>query len=130
MIKFIEAAAKKYKIDPAIIAAIIEQESGGDAVVVSHAGAVGLMQLMPRTAGGLGVNPYDPAQNIDGGTRYFLYQYKAFGNIEQALAAYNAGPGNVRNGNYLFIPETQRYVANVPRLVEKYQRLFAQVRKK
>lgn len=124
--QYIEAAANKYKVDPAIIAAIIEQESGGNAAAVSHAGAIGLMQLMPRTARGLGVNPYDPAQNIDGGTRYLLYQYKAFGNIEQALAAYNAGPGNVQNGRYMFIPETRGYITKVPRLVEKYRHVFAE----
>ncbi|HEX3030673.1 MAG TPA: lytic transglycosylase domain-containing protein [Bacillota bacterium] len=121
----IEATAKKHNIDPAIIAAIIEQESGGNPSAGSHAGAQGLMQLMPRTARGLGVDPWDPAQNIEGGTRYFLYQYKRFGNLEQALAAYNAGPGNVLNGNYLYISETQRYIRNVPVLIAKYQRLFA-----
>lgn len=126
----IETAAKKYDVDAAIIAAIIEQESGGNPTAGSHAGAIGLMQLMPRTARGLGVDPYDPAQNIDGGTRYFLYQFKRFGNIEQALAAYNAGPGNVLNGNYLYIPETQRYIRNVPVLIEKYERVFAQARNK
>jgi len=128
--RLIETTARKYQTDPAIIAAIIEQESGGNAAAVSRAGAVGLMQLMPGTARGLEVDPYDPAQNIDGGTRYFLYQYRTFGNLEQALAAYNAGPNNVRNGNYLFIPETRGYVTNVPRLIEKYRRLFAQSQKK
>lgn len=121
----IQLTSRKYNIDPAIIAAIIEQESGGNPEAGSSAGAQGLMQLMPRTARGLGVNPWNPLQNIDGGTRYFLYQYKRFGNFEQALAAYNAGPGNVINGNYLYIAETQRYIRNVPVLVNKYQRLFA-----
>lgn len=126
--KEIEAASKKYDVDPAIIAAIIEQESGGNPDAGSRAGAQGLMQLMPRTARGLGVDPWDPAQNIDGGTRYFLYQYKRFGNLEQALAAYNAGPGNVLNGNYLYITETQGYIRNVPLLIDKYQRVFAEAR--
>lgn len=128
--KYIEATSKKYDVDPAIIAAIIEQESGGNATVQSHAGAIGLMQLMPSTARGLGVNPYDPAQNIDGGTRYFMIQYRQFGSVVQALAAYNAGPNNVRNGNYLYFPETQGYITKVPRLIEKYQRIFAKVRSK
>lgn len=127
---FIEASSKKYNVDPAIVAAIIEQESGGNSGAGSHAGAIGLMQLMPRTARGLGVNPYDPAQNIDGGTHYFFYQYKRFGNLEQALAAYNSGPGNVLNGNYQYIPETQGYIRNVPRLISKYQRIFAKAKKK
>lgn len=120
----IEITAKKHDIDPAIIAAIIEQESGGNPNAGSNAGAQGLMQLMPKTAKGLGVDPWNPLQNIEGGTTYFLYQYKRFGNMEQALAAYNAGPGNVINGNYLYIGETQRYIRNVPVLVGKYQRLF------
>jgi len=122
--RLIEEAANKYEVDPAIIAAIIEQESGGNSEAVSRAGAIGLMQLMPGTARGLGVDPYDPAQNIDGGTRYFLYQYRTFGSIELACAAYNAGPNNVRNGRYLYIPETRGYMSNVPRLVEKYRKVF------
>lgn len=125
----IDVTSRKYHIDPAIIAAIIEQESGGNPEAGSRAGAQGLMQLMPATARGLGVNPWDPLQNIEGGTRYFLYQYKRFGNLEQALAAYNAGPGNVINGNYLYIAETQRYIRNVPVLVNKYQQIFAKAKK-
>lgn len=121
---YIQASSKKWQVDPAIIAAVIEQESGGNPKAGSRAGAQGLMQLMPRTARGLGVDPWDPAQNIDGGTHYLLYQYKRFGNLEQALAAYNAGPGNVINGNYLYISETQRYIRNVPRLIEKYREVF------
>lgn len=121
----IERASRKYNLDPAVIAAVMEQESGGDATAGSHAGAIGLMQLMPRTARGLGVDPYDPAQNIDGGTKYLTIQLKRFGNLEQALAAYNAGPNNVTNGNYLYISETQNYIRNVPVLVNKYQQLFA-----
>lgn len=128
--KYINTAANKYKVDPAIIAGIIEQESGGDAAAHSPAGAIGLMQLMPKTAQGLGVNPYDPAQNIDGGTKYFMYQYRTFGSVELALAAYNAGPNNVRNGNYLYFSETQGYINKVPRLIQKYQRIFDQARKK
>ena len=121
----IDASAKKYRVDPAIIAAIIEQESGGNPNAVSRAGAIGLMQLMPGTARGLGVDPHDPAQNIDGGTRYFLYQYRTFGSIEKALAAYNAGPGNVKSGRYLYLPETRGYISNVPILVKKYRKQFA-----
>ena len=119
--KEIQAASEKYGIDPALIAAIIEQESGGNPDAGSHAGAIGLMQLMPKTAEGLGVNPYDPAENIDGGTKYIAIQLKRFGSLELALAAYNAGPGNVLNSRYLYISETQNYIRNVPALVNKYE---------
>lgn len=122
--KEIQAASTKYGIEPAVIAAIIEQESGGNPDIQSPAGAIGLMQLMPRTAQGLGVNPYDPGQNIEGGTKYLAIQLNRFGSLEMALAAYNAGPGNVLNSRYLYISETQNYIRNVPALVNKYQRQF------
>ncbi|WML44319.1 lytic transglycosylase domain-containing protein [Neobacillus sp. PS3-40] len=124
--KEIQAASSKYGIDPAVIAAVIEQESGGNPNVQSPAGAIGLMQLMPRTAHGLGVNPYDPAENIEGGTKYLAIQLNRFGSIEMALAAYNAGPGNVLNSRYLYISETQNYIRNVPALATKYQRQFTE----
>ena len=122
--KEIQAASTKYGIEPAVIAAIIEQESGGNPDIQSPAGAIGLMQLMPRTAQGLGVNPYDPGQNIEGGTKYLAIQLNRFGSLEMALAAYNAGPGNVLNSRYLYISETQNYIRNVPALANKYQRQF------
>jgi hypothetical protein len=122
--KEIQAASTKYGIDPAVIAAVIEQESGGNPDVQSPAGAIGLMQLMPRTAHGLGVNPYDPAQNIEGGTKYLAIQLNRFGSLELALAAYNAGPGNVLSSRYLYISETQNYIRNVPALADKYQHKF------
>jgi membrane-bound lytic murein transglycosylase MltF len=122
--KEIQAASTKYGIDPAVIAAVIEQESGGNPDAQSPAGAIGLMQLMPRTAQGLGVNPYDPAQNIEGGTKYLAIQLNRFGSLELALAAYNAGPGRVLNSRYLYISETQNYIRNVPALASKYQRQF------
>lgn len=122
--KEIQAASVKYGIDPAIIAAMIEQESGGNPDAESPVGAIGLMQLMPGTAQGLGVNPHDPTQNIDGGTNYLAMQLSRFGSLELALAAYNAGPGNVLNSRYLYISETQNYMRNVPALVNKYKNKF------
>jgi len=122
--KEIEVAAKKYSIEPSLIAAVIEQESGGDPNSVSPVGALGLMQLMPSTAKFLNVNPSDPAQNIDGGAQYLQIQLKAFGNLPEALAAYNAGPGNVQNNSWSKIPETLNYVQRVPRLISKYERIW------
>ncbi|MDP4126019.1 MAG: lytic transglycosylase domain-containing protein [Bacillota bacterium] len=122
--KEIEVSAKKYTLEPALIAAIIEQESGGDPNSVSPVGALGLMQLMPSTAKFLNINPYDPAQNIDGGAHYLQMQLKEFGNLPEALAAYNAGPGNVENHNWSKIPETLNYVQRVPSLISKYERIW------
>ncbi|TGE31736.1 lytic transglycosylase domain-containing protein [Desulfosporosinus sp. Sb-LF] len=122
--KEIEVSAKKYTLEPALIAAVIEQESGGDPNSVSPVGALGLMQLMPSTAKSLNVNPYDPAQNIDGGAHYLQIQLKEFGNLPEALAAYNAGPGNVENHSWAKIPETLNYVQRVPNLINKYERLW------
>nr|WP_314807032.1 lytic transglycosylase domain-containing protein [uncultured Selenomonas sp.] len=111
----IHAAAAKYAVDPKLISAVAEVESGGNQSAVSSAGAVGVMQLMPETAAGLGVNPYDMKSNVEGGTKYLREMLDTFdGDVKKAVAAYNAGPNAVKA--YGGIPpyaETQNYVNNV-----------------
>ncbi|GMA52135.1 hypothetical protein GCM10025857_34920 [Alicyclobacillus contaminans] len=111
----IQTASDRYGIPTSIIRSVIEQESGMNPTATSPAGAIGLMQLMPDTAAALGVNPWDPAQNIDGGTRYLAQLLSQFhGDMRSALAAYNAGPGAVQAyGGVPPYPETQNYVQQV-----------------
>ena len=112
----ISAAAARNGVDPGLLTALIRQESGFDPNAGSPAGAQGLAQLMPGTAAGLGVtNPFDPVQSIEGGAKYLRQQLDRFGgNVEHALAAYNAGPGAVaRFGGVPPYAETQNYVRKV-----------------
>lgn len=105
------AAARRHGIPEDLFLRLVQQESGWNPRARSHKGALGLAQLMPFTARKLGVDPHDPAQNLEGGARYLAAQYRAFGSWKLALAAYNAGPGAVRK--YGGVPpyrETRDYV--------------------
>lgn len=106
--------ARRQGVDPDLVSRVIRQESGGNPRALSSAGARGVMQLMPGTARDLGVNIDDPMDNIRGGIKYLGQQLAAFGTPELALAAYNAGPGNVRKyGGVPPFKETQNYVRNI-----------------
>jgi soluble lytic murein transglycosylase-like protein len=119
----IRAASEKYEVDPNLVRAVIKAESSFRPDAVSSAGAMGLMQLMPSTAEGLGVeDPLDPAQNINGGVKLLRRLLRKYdGDVSLALAAYNAGPGAV--DRYDGIPpykETQTYVKRVLTYMRKW----------
>ncbi len=112
----VEKISNKYGVDEKLVQAVIKQESGYNPKAKSHAGALGLMQLMPTTAKSLGVkDPLNPAQNIEGGVKYLKSMLEEFnGNTILALAAYNAGPNAVKK--YGTVPpykETQNYVKSI-----------------
>ena len=119
----INEMAEKYNLDPALVAAIAEQESGFNQSAQSEAGALGIMQLMPRTAEGLGVDPSDLRGNLEGGAKYLRQMLDKYdGDVEKALAAYNAGPGSLDsvNGDISQLSgETQKYV---PSVMERYNK--------
>ena len=108
----LQEIARANDISPHLLEALVWQESRWNQTAVSRAGAIGLAQLMPGTARDLGVDPHDPIQNLSGGARYLRQQLNRFnGDVEKALAAYNAGPGRVMTaGGIPSIPETQAYV--------------------
>jgi hypothetical protein len=114
----------KYEVDPDLARAVMQNESGGNPNAVSSAGAIGLMQLMPGTAKGLGVDPRDPKRNLEGGIKYLAQLSDKYdGDFVKTLAAYNAGSSRVDSyGGVPPFPETQRYVKNVLALYRKYSR--------
>ncbi len=111
----IQELAMRFDLSPSLLEAVVWQESRWRANAVSPAGARGLAQLMPGTARDLGVDPDDPMQNLEGGARYLREQLDRFdGDLEKALAAYNAGPGRVIRANGIpNIRETREYVAAI-----------------
>ncbi len=122
----IEALIQKYAnqngLKPELVRAVIQQESSGNPRSVSVVGAVGLMQLMPATARGLGVSdPFDPEQNVAGGTKYLAGLLREFdGDLPKSLAAYNAGPAAVRkHGGIPPFAETQNYVRRIMGMLEQ-----------
>jgi len=120
----IEKSAADTGIDADLLQALIQMESGGNPQAVSRNGAQGLTQLMPGTARSLGVtDPFDPAQSIQGGARYLGQMLRQFPSVEQALAAYNAGPGKVsRAGGIPINGETPEYVSKVMNAWQKMKR--------
>jgi soluble lytic murein transglycosylase-like protein len=115
--------AKKNGLSPELVAAIVHTESDFRASLVSHKSAQGLMQIIPDTARTLGVaNPFDPEQNIAAGTRYYRYLLNRFQNERLALAAYNAGEGNVeRFGGIPPFTETREYIEKVNTRTGRYR---------
>jgi soluble lytic murein transglycosylase-like protein len=121
--KLVSRCAGEYNIDEELIRAVIQVESGWKPDAVSSKGAKGLMQLMPRTAAMLGVeDAFDPEENIGGGVKYLARLTDKYdGDVEMALAAYNAGPARVDAAGGAPFSETARYVKNVMALYHRYR---------
>lgn len=121
--ELIQTAGTEHGVDPFLIKAVIKAESNFDYKAVSAKGAQGLMQLMPGTARDLQVaDPFDPQENIVGGVKYLRYLLDCYdGDVELSLAAYNAGPGNVKN-KIPQISETKLYVSKVLENYQSYRR--------
>ncbi len=112
-----------YELEPALVKAVMKTESSFDPRAVSSKGAIGLMQLMPETAQRLGVaDPWDPAENIEGGVKYLSTLVRQFGSVELAAAAYNAGENAViKYGGVPPYAETKNYVKAVRKNLESYR---------
>ena len=126
--RLIAHTAAHHGLPPALVKAVIATESNFNATAVSAKGALGLMQLMPETADMLGVDPLRVEENVDGGTRYLRNLWDRFGDLTNALAAYNAGPESVdRYGGIPPYPETQQYVRRVLAYYRYYHGDFKKV---
>lgn len=127
----IKEISEKYGVEEELIKAVVKQESGFNQNAVSNAGAIGLMQLMPKTAEALGVNPYDALENLEGGTKYLRSLLNSFsGNKALALAAYNGGIGRMKKLGVDTVDEiskmpseTRNYVNKVLKNYEQYKKL-------
>lgn len=120
----VREAARRYGLSRSLVYAVIQAESGGETDAASHAGALGLMQLMPATARAMGVeDPLDPRDNVMGGTRYLRRLLNRFeGKVRLALAAYNAGPGRVEaHDGVPPFPETRRFLERVLHAYERFK---------
>lgn len=113
-------AAAKYDVDPKLVSAVAETESDFSQDARSEVGAIGVMQLMPDTAASLGVNPYDAKENIEGGTHYLRQMLDTFGgDIQKAVAAYNAGPQAVKD--YGGVPPYKETIGYVNKVLDLYK---------
>jgi len=126
MAKTIVYYSLQYKMDPLLVTALFDQESDFDMTARSETGAVGIAQLQPETAVGIGINPVDPAQNIEGGIKYFSAQLERFKQSvgespTYAIAAYNAGPEAV--AEYQGVPPYSETKYHVSRVTEIYKQL-------
>lgn len=118
----IRAASRRHALPASLLAALVRAESAFEPRAVSHAGALGLTQLMPETARELRVrDPFDPVQNLDGGARYLAAQVASFGDLRLALAAYHAGPQRASAGLQRVPRSTRSYVSRVLHFEREYR---------
>jgi soluble lytic murein transglycosylase-like protein len=117
----VRRVSARYAVERRLVMAIIASESGGDPAAVSPAGAIGLMQLMPATAAHLGVDPWDPEQNVEGAVRYLASLLSQFKSVDLSLVAYNAGPmfaERYRLGETELGAETRAFLTRVSQMME------------
>jgi soluble lytic murein transglycosylase-like protein len=113
--------AARHSVEMRLVMAIIASESGGDPWAISPDGAIGLMQLMPETAAHLGVDPWDPEENVEGAVRYLASLLSTFKSVDLSLVAYNAGPGfaeRYKAGQVELGAETRAFITRVGQLLE------------